>query len=147
VMHKVGDLVAVVRYCRVDNHGFISGNAGKNPYLEVTDVDDGTMFSVKGQILIDKLRSADSYNEVKKIPRTKLAEKVSTAFNTPLTVCFDKKDGSERVLRGRLASAEPLMGRSHMEDLDIEKGKHNLRLVDHRTLKWAVIGGTKYEVK
>jgi hypothetical protein len=139
VMHKVGDLVAVVRYAHVVNVYEES--------LDVKDADDDAEFSVRGKKLIDSLQSADYFLTTEKVTKTVLAEKISMSFNTPMTVCFDKQNGEERVLRGRLKSSEPLMGRSYMEDLDIKKGKHNLRLVDNRTLKWAVVGGTKYEVK
>jgi hypothetical protein len=52
---------------------------------------------------------------------TRIAEILITSPNRPLTVCFTKKDGTERVLRGRWIAQEALMGRSFVEDLDIAK--------------------------
>jgi len=76
----------------------------------------------------------------------KAAEILVNAYHRPLTVCFVKNDGTERTLRGRLVKPEPLLGRSTVEDLDVTNG-NRLRLVDHRTIKWIVVDGTKYTVK
>jgi hypothetical protein len=38
-----------------------------------------------------------------------------------------------------------LLGRSHVEDLDITEG-HRLRLVDHRTIRWIIVNCVKYTV-
>ena len=54
--------------------------------------------------------------------------------------------GEERTLIGYLASTEPKMGRSKVVDLEVEKGKHNLRLVDHRTINWIIFKNIKYIV-
>jgi len=112
----------------------------------VTDIDKGNDFRIIGNELITQLLSADEFHTEEKVPLTRLAEILSTSFSTPFTVCFDKQDGEERILRGRLLSPEPLLGRSHVEDLDI-KDKHKLRLVDHRNLKWIVVNGVKYTRK
>lgn len=136
--HKAGDLVAVVRYARVRAVGPTD--------LEVKDVDNGTEFYIRGKTLVDDISSAHVYNTVETVPLTKAAELVSSAFNSPISVCFEKQDGTERVLIGRLKTPEPLLGRSYFDDLEIETG-HRLRQVDHRTIKWAVINRVKYVVK
>ena len=55
--------------------------------------------------------------------------------------------GEERKLIGYLLRTEPKMGRSQVIDLEIDKDKHRIRLVDHRTLRWLILKGVKYEVK
>lgn len=138
-MHNVNDVVAMLRFCKVD--------VSDPNSVVVTDLDDGTKIKMDGKPLLESLKSADVFSKTEKKTHTALAEIVSTSFNSPITVCFDKTDGTQRVLRGRLQKSEPLLGRSYYEDLDIPKSEHRLRLVDHRTLKWVVVGGTRYELK
>ena len=115
--------------------------------LEVVDLYNGQPFNVHGKSLIENALSADYYAEEVKVSKTKAAEFLSTSFHVPLTVSFEKQDGKERILRGRLMSTEPLLGRSYVEDLDIEgDSKKRLRLVDHRTIRWIIVQGTKYVV-
>ncbi len=136
--HKAGDVVAIVRYAKV--------NSAKADLVELQDVDDKSKFTIRGKELLDTLRSASNFEKTEKITLTKAAEIVSSSFNTPMTVCFTKQDGSERVMVCRLLSTEPLLGRSHVDDLEIQES-HRLRQVDHRTIKWAVVNGVKYVVK
>lgn len=139
-MHKVGDLVAVVRFCKV---GKVSPN-GEG--VTVKDIDDGLEFDINGKEMLGSLKSASEFTKQEKKSLTELATVVSQAFNKPITVCFDKADGTERVMVGRVVSAEPLLGRSYMEDAEITSG-HRLRQVDHRTVKWAIVDGVKYSLK
>lgn len=132
------DIMAFVYYAKVK---------GKtNDKLDVTDLDGKMEFEVRGKELIERGYSADQFEEEVKITKTKAAEILISSHNRPLTVCFEKSDGSERVLRGRLVTPEPLLGRSMCEDLDIVE-KDRLRLVDHRTIKWIIVEGTRYNVK
>lgn len=135
---KVGDLMAFTYWARVERV--------YEDELYVTDVDNGNTFSVKGRVLIDVSKSADFFEKEEKVTRTKLAEMLIEAKNVPFTVCFNKQDGEERILRGRLLFHEALLGRSSVEDLDIKTGSR-LRLVDHRTLKWLILNEVKYSVK
>ncbi len=136
---KVNDLMAFTYWAKVKR---LVGSHN----LDVVNVDNGDPFSVNGASLIDAATSADYFEFEEKITRTEMAEKLIGAKNIPFTVCFDKQDGDERVLRGRLISHEALLGRSSVEDLDLE-GKNRLRLVDHRTLKWLILNKIKYKVK
>lgn len=136
--HSKGDLVAIVRYAHVTN-------VAQNGDVEVKDVDDKSEFSIRGKPIVESLKSAALTEKEEKVTLTEAATLVSTSFNTPMTVCFDKQEGGERVLVGRLMSTEPLLGRSYFEDLEILDG-HRLRQVDHRTIKWAILNKTKYVV-
>lgn len=152
-MHKVNpvqikgnDLMAFITYAKVkavDADGL---------RLLVNDI-NGKEISIKGKDLIEGSFSADQYQEEQKVSKTQAAEILISSHNRPITVCFLKKDEKEptgekeRVLRGRLIAPEPLLGRSMMEDLDIDDGKSNVRLVDHRSLQWLVTDGVKYIVK
>lgn len=115
--------------------------------LTVSDLDDGgNEIVVDGTELIQKSYSADRYEDEVKEARTRVAEVLIHSHNRPFTVCYDKQDGTERTLRGRLIKPEPLLGRSLVEDLDVD-GDHRERLVDHRTLKWLIVDGVKHVVK
>ncbi len=115
-------------------------------FVTVVDVDDKTEFDINGKTMIDTLKTGSIHGKPQKVTMTKAAEILSTSFNTPFTVCFTKQNGDERILRGRLLSTESLLGRSNVEDLDITDA-HRMRQVDHRTIRWIIVGGEKYEVK
>jgi len=135
-----GHLMAFLYYAMVDNvaPGGVS--------VQVTGLDNNQgKFGVHGVELIRNAFSADQFAEEEKITKTKAAELLISSYNRPFTVCFEKQDKTERVLRGRLIAAEPLLGRSHVEDLDETDGKR-LRLVDHRTIKYLIVDGVKYTV-
>lgn len=138
---KIGDLMAIVHYVKVKEV------YPKNFELYTTDVDlqDHTM-RVQGKELLESAYSADQYDEEIKVSKTQAAELLIHSPNRPFTVNFEKNDGVERTLRGRLIAPEPLLGRSMVEDLD-ETSDHKLRQVDHRTIKWIIVEGTKYIVK
>jgi hypothetical protein len=137
---KKDDLVAVVRFAKVT-----AVNKAKQ-FVTVVDVDDKTEFDINGKTMIDTLKTGSIHGKPQKVTMTKAAEILSTSFNTPFTVCFTKQNGDERILRGRLLSTESLLGRSNVEDLDITDA-HRMRQVDHRTIRWIIVGGEKYEVK
>lgn len=136
-----GHIMAFVYWGRIKNHNRDKSN------LQVEDLYNKQRFDVTGESLINSSLSADQYKNTEKVTKTKAAEILSSSFHIPLTVCFDKQDGKERVIRGRLLSTEPLLGRSYVEDLDLEgDSKKRLRLVDHRTIKWLIVQNVKYIV-
>jgi hypothetical protein len=146
--NQPGDLVSLTHYVRV-REVLRAGMFGREKGLRVCDLDGGPEhFDILGTDLVERLASADGYAEVRKVTKTEAAEVLVGAVNIPFTVVFTKADGDERTLRGRLVRPEPLMGRSHVEDLDLpvtDKGR--VRLVDHRTIQSLIVGGVKYEVK
>lgn len=135
---KPGHLIANVEY--------VSVLKVRPDAISVKNLDTGIEFEISGKDLIESAISADQFNSTEKITKTELAQKLTEAYNRPFTVVFDKSDGQERVLRGRLLSSEPLMGRSHVEDLDVHD-QNKLRLVDHRTLKSLIVDNVKYTLK
>lgn len=136
---KQDDLMAFVYYVKVK-----SANPNE---LIVADLDnENSELSIRGKELIERSFSADQYETEEKVTKTACAEKLVHSLNKPLTVCFDKADGVERILRGRMIKPEPLLGRSMCEDLDVQD-KHRQRLVDHRTIKWLIVDGIKFIVK
>jgi hypothetical protein len=134
---KTNDLVSFTYWGKV--------NKAVGNKLSVTDVDTGESFEVSGKPLIDSAFSADNYSKTEKLTQTQIAEKLVHSFNRPLTVWFTKKDGSTRLLRGRLLSSEQLLGRSYVQDLDTSD--NGTRLVDHRTISRLVVEGVEYVVK
>lgn len=135
---KKGDVIAVVKFAKVER--------SSTGYVDATDIDVGEGFSIRGDSLIQKCLSADFFDSEERISRTEMAEILVSSNNTPLTVVFTKQNGEKRTLRGRLLGAEPLLGRSYVEDLDID-GENKKRLVDHRTLETLIVGGVKYTLK
>lgn len=135
-----GHLMAFLYYAKVDT----AGPGGNSIQVNGLDNNQG-QFGVHGRQLIENAYSADLYEEEEKVTKTKAAELLISSYNRPFTVCFEKQDGKERVLRGRLLAAEPLLGRSHVEDLDEPDGKR-VRLVDHRTIQYLIVEGVKYTV-
>jgi hypothetical protein len=55
--------------------------------------------------------------------------------------------GAERILKGYMLQIEPSLGRSNVYDLEVPRGQHGIRQVDHRTIKWLILRNVKYEVK
>ena len=141
---KKNDLLAITYYVKVENC-MMQGER-----LSVRDVvGDTGGIEVNGKSLIVNALSADQFQETVKITKTQAAQLLIESTNRPFTVVFEKQDGQERTLRGRLISHEALLGRSMCEDLDLplnEKGGR-VRLVDHRTLKSLIVDGVRYEVK
>lgn len=136
-----GDVMAIVHYVKVHNIDHYS------QLFDGEDLDQsGNFIRVKGKDLLERAFSADRYSKEEKITKTQAAELLVHSVNRPFTVCFEKSDGSERTLRGRLVKPEPLLGRSMVEDLD-EKEANKVRMVDHRTIKSLIVEGTKYVVK
>ena len=153
-VHKVvakdvnkGDMMAFIYYGIVKDH--VTSSNGHS--LSVSDVDNNREMGVNGTDLIESSFSADQFHEEVKVSKTKAAELLVSSPNRPLKVSFNKLDGTERVLRGRLIQPEPLLGRSMVEDLDIatlkDATKSRLRQVDHRTINWLIVDGVKYVVK
>ncbi len=137
---KVGDLMAVIYYVKVEAVRF------QGQEIVVKELDHAkSEIVIRGAELIENSLSADQFQETKKVSKTTAAELLIGSVNCPFTVCFEKSDGTERTLRGRLVKPEPLLGRSMVEDLDEEKDR--LRQVDHRTIKFLIVGGIKYVVK
>lgn len=105
----------------------------------------GVDITINGTEMIEsKFNSNSQYTETVKAGKNALAEILQTAGDKIFTVCFEKKDGSERVLTGHFISSEPNLGRTKVIDLEIPIGQHNFRQIDNRTIKWIVTDQTKY---
>ncbi len=137
-IHAVGSVISLTKYAK------ITGNMGKTLY--VTDLHSGGAFQIIGDDLQEGCMSADKFSETQKVSKTELAEKLVESYGRPFTVTFEKANGKERVLRGRLLSSESILGRSTVEDLDKPDGDR-IRLVDHRTLSSLVIDNIKFVLK
>ena len=136
---KVDDIMSFVYYTKVKS---VNGDT-----VVVCDLDDDNKeISISGKELLEKSFSADQFEKEENVSKTRAAEILVHSGTKPLTVCFLKAEGEERTLRGRLVKPEPLLGRSMVEDLDL-KTDHRLRQVDHRTIKWLIVGGVLYTVK
>jgi hypothetical protein len=135
---KSGDVMAIVHFVKVDSIDFGHNN------MQVTALDEGAgAFGVHGRTLIENAYSADTYKEEVEVSKTKAAE-LLVYIKQGSESKGDK--GDERILRGRLIEPDVLMGRSKVEDLDEPLGKR-FRLVCHRTLRYIIVDGTKYNVK
>lgn len=107
----------------------------------------GREFVVKGVDLIEQtMNSASQYSKESTVTRTELANVLIAAGDTVFETKFEKQDGTDRILVGRLVDTENTMGRSNAVDLKIATG-HNQRQIDHRTLEYVILKNTKYTVK
>jgi hypothetical protein len=139
---KKDDLMAIIYYVKVKE--------AKKGELLVTDLQSNMGdIKVNGTDLIQNCMSADFYGKEEKVTMTRLADILTESPNRPLSVCFIKKDGTERILRGKWLSEDRKMGRSNCEDLDVVKTdkEDGLRQVDHRTIQWLVVDGVRYVLK
>lgn len=133
-----GEFAAVTHYVKVTNVGA--------DQITVEDVNLKNMkFDIKGKELLDNAKSASHFTETKKVSRTELATMLSTCYNTPFTINFDKADGQNRTLVGKLVEPEPILGRSKV--FDFEEPTVAWKQADHRTLHWMIVNGVKYQVK
>lgn len=137
---KENDIMAIVYYVKVKKTFSAYEIVTENLDLQ------NHLMSVRGKELLESAFSADQFTEEIKVTKTQAAELLIHATNRPFTVSFVKTDGTNRVLRGKLICPEPLLGRSMVEDLD-EESDHKLRQVDHRTIEYLILEGTKYVVK
>ncbi len=65
------------------------------------------------------------------------------------SVCFVKKDGSERIMNCRLLAKSPEIVLGYVKVIDLDKGgtapdKKEIREVDLRNVLWLVLDGVKY---
>jgi hypothetical protein len=154
---KVGDLMAVTLYVKVTGKG---KNAVGLDAVQVANADAGpATLELAGAELIEAASSANQFQEEVLVSKTKAAEILADLQarhdRRPFQVAFVKKDGSDRVLNGRMIpSIESPLGYSSVEDLDLPvidaatgKSNHRVRQVDHRTIKYVVINGVKNTVK
>lgn len=135
---KKNDILAIIDYVKVHDV--------RNGQISVMNTHSGLKFDINGQELIDSTKSADDYDTTENVSKRQAAAVLIHAKDCPFTVCFDKVDGKKRTLRGRLLAPEPLLGRSQVEDLDIDS-EHKMRQVDHRTIHWIIINNKKLVVK
>ena len=153
---KPGDVMAVVQYVKVNKV-----RANFDVAVNLTDLDTGLTWDRSGAPLVARMLSADQVHETIAVPLTTLAAILVDSPGRPITVGWvtqkdadahakaggKPKDAPVRTLRGRLVKHEVLLGRSLVEDLDIEGPKERLRLVDHRSLKFLIAAGVRYELK
>lgn len=132
-------IVSLTLYAEVENQD--------NGSVTVRDLYNGTEYQLVGPDVLHRLNSADTFTNIKQVSRTAMAEILLEAGDKVFTVSFVKQDGNCRVLRGRLISSEPTMGRAMVEDFDLSAAISNIRQVDLRTLKYLILGNTKYVVK
>ena len=136
-----GDMMAFIYYAKINNRS----GSGENVAVNCTNLDNGQEFNVQGSDLIACSMSADQYAGSEKSTKMAMAEMLISSHNRPFTVCFEKANGEMRTLRGRLLKPEGLLGRSLVEDLDLPMDNGDrLRQVDHRTIQWMIVGGTRY---
>ena len=112
----------------------------------VTD-SEGSDITFHGKDLVEnKFVSNSQYGKTIKCGKHELVEKLNNSRDRIFTVCFTKKDGSERILTGHLESIEPHLGRTNVIDLEVPANDRTQgrRQVDNRTIKWLVLDNTRY---
>jgi glycerate kinase len=115
--------------------------------LKVKD-QNGRAFEVRGKELIENtMASASQFETEQTVTKTLAAEKLINAGDVAFTVNFDKQDGANRTMVARLTDTENYMGRSNVVDLEHSGAGSPNRQVDHRTIKFLILRGVKYNVK
>lgn len=139
---KQGEFISMTDYMVVENVD------SKTNTINVRNI-DGQKFTIQGKPLIEggKLVSASQFEKEEKVSRTELIERVKNTNGVAFTVNFDKADGSNRTMVCHYLYPETELGRSYVKDLEETNVKVIHKQVDHRTLHWAIINGTKYTVK
>jgi len=137
-----GDIMSFIYWGKVES---VEEHRNRVVVQDLDDPDEKT-FAVIGRELIDNAASADRFDKVVRVNKTKAAEMLVNSHGKPFTVVFTKANGTRRTLRGRLVMPEPLLGRSLVEDLD-KHDESRVRQVDHRTIETLIIDNVKYIVK
>ena len=88
-----------------------------------------------GAIEVGKILSG-RYNSFE-CSATTLAECVESCANSMVSVCFNKKDGSKRILTGYTSGDKDSFGRYYFHELT-EDSDDQIRLVDPRELNWVL---------
>jgi len=142
---KVGDLMSFTYWAKVD---IVTRDPIKGEHsLNLTDLDSGETFGVRGDTLIEGARSADQHEKTMIVTKTQIVDVLANARNIPFTVSFKKQNGSIRHLRGRLIGIDQKnLGYIDVEDLDQPVGSR-FRLVDCRTIRSVTVRGCKFTVK
>lgn len=153
---KSNDLMAILTWVKVNKN--VPPRQSSNYFndsqprsLELVDVDKGTPLKCIGEDLIGNIFSADFFFETKQVTKTEMAQTLTQSYNVPFTVVFEtdetkEKNTEPRTLRGRLIKADPLFGKSMVEDLDRPKGDR-VRWIKHDNLKSLIVQGTKFVLK
>jgi len=134
---KKGDAVQLIYNCVITD--ITPGS------IKVHDNEKDMDFFITGDKLISTLGKANEFSTTQRVSKTEIVEKLLTSHGKILSVEFEKQNGANRILRGYLAKAEPLLGRSYCVDIDVTDS-NKLRLVDHRTIVWLICDGVKYYV-
>lgn len=172
---KVGDILSTTEYLKVEKLGT---NDGK-PAAIVRNLETGDTFGISVDLAKDYAHSSE-FDKEEKVSRTEAVEILESVGDKVFTVEYNKKPdpkevakairamsdkdagsktkveramlGEDRVMRARLLSVEPKLGRSQVVDLDIDKQikgdwDSRNRLVDHRTIKSLIVNRVKFTVK
>lgn len=113
----------------------------------------GFEYWIDGKIIESEMYSADhTQGDVQKVSQTSIALRLMSSRDAIFKVCFTKKDGSERILRGKYISHDPVFGSSRVVDLDLVNPPNSpendcIRQVRHDQIKWLNLRGVRYEVK
>lgn len=146
---RKGHVMLIEQYVLVTHE---PARPGGEPSVQLRDLHTGAEWTRTGEDIVARMHTADQFDPAKEValPKTRLVKVLEDAGSHPFTVCWVKKEGEERTLRGRYVSnAEHDLGYSWVEDLDLApdvKGGR-LRQVDHRTIQWVVLDGVKYVLK
>jgi len=141
-MVKIKDLKKGERVSMTDY--FIVDKVEKDSVVVIDSL--GASITFHGIDLVEsKFISNSQYTETIRCGKHEMVEKMNNARDRIFTVCFNKKDGSERILTGHLRSIEPNLGRTNVIDLEVGGDpKKGHRQVDNRSINWLVLDNVRY---
>ncbi len=139
---KPGDLMSFTYW------GKVTEIDSETSRLYLENVDTGEEFSVCGKSLIEDSQSADIYDHIEIRPRRQIVDILIHSKRLPFTVSFIKKNGENRILKGRVICVREVnQGYIDVEDLEVDDSENRHRQVDTRTIQYVIVSGTKYQVK
>ena len=142
---REGEFVQLIHNCKVNNQQ----EGPQGTILTVTDIDRDIDFQIRGDELALSLNRCETFEDVKKVNKGDLLERLKTTRGKIFSCVFVKANNEERYIQGIYAGPDEGFGRSFVVDLEkIAQGDRNvMRLLDHRTIQYIIVDNTKYVLK
>lgn len=107
---------------------------------------EGLEWSIDKKVVSKECYSASQFHDTIEVNRTTILEFFldPADYAVVRTVNYDKANGENRTMICYVLDIENNLGRSNVIDLE-DNGK--IKQVDHRTINWLIMKGTRYIVK
>lgn len=109
-------------------------------FVVVQSIQDGTQFKLCGDDTFKYAMSADYVENVKTLSKTDVCSIICSCKEEPLSIHWTKKNGEVKTIRCKIMDVDD-MGYIRVKSLD---NHGEIRKIDTRTIRWAIVDGTKY---